>query len=234
MAGRAEIAMNEETNAVITEAELLSKIRDTENNFIERKTAKNSDGWLKTAVAFANSCPVGQPGILYVGVNNNGEVEAQPADFDFEKLQKSISGKIAEAWPPIYVVTHILKKNGLEFVAVVVWGSSSRPHFSGPAWVRIGPETRDASEEQYDKFIAQRSSKFRALEKLIGQVVYWHDTNYRPKQDNGMLVDCNQFYLTVKGHEYGNEYERCFPIDWVTISYNPANRRAHLIVTAPL
>jgi hypothetical protein len=226
--------MNEETNAVVTEDELLSKISDTENNFIERKTAKNTDGWLKTAVAFANSCPIGQPGILYVGVDNNGKVEKQPENFNFEKLQKSISGKIAEAWPPIYFVSHILIKDGLEFVAVVVWGSSSRPHFSGRAFVRAGPETRDASEEEYDKLIAQRSSKIRALEKLIGQVVYWHQTNYRPKENNGILVDCNQFYMTFRGHEYGNEYQRCFPIDWVTISYDPANRRAHLIVTAPL
>jgi hypothetical protein len=50
--------MIEETYAVVTEAELLSKISDTENNFIEHKTANDTDGWLKTAVAFANSCPV--------------------------------------------------------------------------------------------------------------------------------------------------------------------------------
>jgi len=86
--------MLEENYAIVTEEDLLRKVSDTENNFIERKTAKDHDGWLKTAVAFANSCPVGQPGILYVNVDNSGEVIPQPADYDFEKLQKSISKRI--------------------------------------------------------------------------------------------------------------------------------------------
>src|SRR5271170_1317027 len=115
------------------------RISDTEHHFLERKTMKDTNGWLKTAVAFANSCPIGQPGILYVNVDDNGKVISQPLGYDFEKLQKSISKTVREAWPPIYFVTHILNKNGSEFVAVVIYGSPLRPHFSGPAYVRVGP-----------------------------------------------------------------------------------------------
>jgi predicted HTH transcriptional regulator len=141
--------MNEDEYQAVSEEDLLRKITDTENNFIERKTAKDSNGWLKTAVAFANSCPVGQPGILYVGVSDEGEV-IKHSD-DLETIQKNVSASIGRAWPPIYFVSHILKRNGLEFIAVIIYGSPLRPHFSGPAYIRVGPETRDASELEYDK-----------------------------------------------------------------------------------
>ena len=217
--------MLQENYVLVTEDELIRKVSDTENNFVERKTSSNTDGWLKTAVAFANSCPIGQPGILYVNVDDNGKVIFQPVGYDFEKLQKSISKCIAEAWPPIYFITHILNKNGSEFVAVVIYGSPFRPHFSGRAHVRVGPETRDASDEEYDKLIAQRSSKVRALQKLVGKTVYWESLSPAVGNANGTVVDCNQFFLTIDG----GTYQRCFPVDWITISFDPSNRRYCLI-----
>jgi len=201
--------MSEDNYSVVTELELLSKMSDTENNFIERKTEKDHRGWLQTAVAFANSCPVGQPGILYIGVDDNGVVRKQSDGYKFEDLQKNISARIANAWPPIYFVTHILKKDGLEFVAVVIFGSPLRPHFSGPAYVRIGPETRNASEEKYDEFVAQRSSKVRALQKMIGEQVHWVSVNYQPGGADGTLIECNQFYVTIQAITY----QKCLPVD---------------------
>jgi predicted HTH transcriptional regulator len=217
--------MLQENYALVTEDELIRKVSDTENNFVERKTSSNTDGWLKTAVAFANSCPIGQPGFLYVNVDDNGKVIPQPSEFDFEKLLKSISKRIGEAWPPIYFVTHILNKSGSEFVAVVIYGSPLRPHFSGSAYVRVGPETLDASDEEHDKLIAQRSSKVRALQKLVGKTVYWESLSPTAGNANGKVVDCNQFYVTIDG----GTYQRCFPVDWITISFDPNNQRYCLI-----
>ncbi|MGA2429653.1 MAG: ATP-binding protein [Candidatus Acidiferrum sp.] len=74
---------------------MISKTTDTENNFIERKTASDTRGWPETAVAFANSCPVGFPGVLYVGVANNGTIQQHKDPMNFEKLQKTISHVIA-------------------------------------------------------------------------------------------------------------------------------------------
>jgi hypothetical protein len=220
----------EETYIVVTEAELLSKLSDTENNFIERKTANDTDGWLKTAVAFANSCPVGQPGILYIGVEDSGRIKRQADNYDFEDLQKTISKNIGRAWPPIYFVSHVLKKDSLPFVAVVIFGSPQRPHFSGPAYVRVGPETRNASEQQYDELVAQRSSKVRALQKLQGQVVHWHETRHQgAAYPNGTLTECNQFYVIIES----TSYQKCFPLDWVTISYEPAQKKYLLLVHTP-
>jgi predicted HTH transcriptional regulator len=94
--------MLQENYTLVTDDELIRKASDTENNFIERKTCSNTDDWLKAAVAFANSCPIGQPGIPYINVDDGGKVIPQPAGYDFEKLQKGIGKKIREAWPPIY------------------------------------------------------------------------------------------------------------------------------------
>lgn len=222
--------MLEEIYAAVTETELVSKLSDTENNFIERKTVNDTDGWLKTAVAFANSCPVGQPGILYVGVDDSGKVK-KPADtFDFEELQKTISKIIGRAWPPIYFVSHVLKKNELPFIATVVFGSPLRPHFSGPSYVRVGPETRNASEQQYDDLIAQRSSKVRALQKLKGEPIRWTMAlAHGAAPASGTITECNQFYVSIDG---GN-YQRCFPLEWIKLSYEPAQKRYLLVIEAP-
>jgi len=134
----------------VSEADLIKKLSDTEDNFIERKLVKDHRGWLNTAVAFANSCPIGYPGVLFVGVDNNGNVERHSNLVDFEKLQKSISERISDAWPPIYHFSQTLKKDSAEFVAVLIPGSELRPHFAGHSYVRVGPETRKASEARFN------------------------------------------------------------------------------------
>ena len=68
--------MLQENYAIVTEEDLLRKVSDTENNFVERKTISDTRGWLETAVAFANLCPIGQPGILYIGANSAESAES--------------------------------------------------------------------------------------------------------------------------------------------------------------
>jgi predicted HTH transcriptional regulator len=50
-------------------------MRNFEDHFVERKTAKDEKDRLKTVVAFANSAPFGYPSILFIGVKNSGEIE---------------------------------------------------------------------------------------------------------------------------------------------------------------
>jgi hypothetical protein len=208
--------------------ELIQKLSDTEDNFIERKLIRDHTGWLNTGVAFANSCPIGFPGVLFVGVDNNGNVERHNNPVDFERLQKSISERISDAWPPIYHYSQALKKDGAEFVAVLIPGSALRPHFAGPSYIRVGAETRKASEQQFDLLIAQRSSKVRALQQLIGKDVFWYSFEASPFGGNGKgkILECNQFFLTITGEAY----QRCFPINWIEISFEPANGLHYLII----
>jgi hypothetical protein len=229
MIERIEINLADNLHISVSDDDLISKVTDTENNFIERKTVSDTRGWLETAVAFANSCPVGYPAVLFIGVDNSGLIQQHKEPPNFEKLQKSISARIDEAWPPIYHYSKTLRKNGAEFVAVVIPGSAQRPHFSGKAFVRVGPQTRHALEDEYDKLIAQRSSKVRAIQKLIGTVVSWHSLEAAPLggHGDGTLIDCNQFFLTFR--IANSTTDRCFPIDWTTISFDSHNRRYQLI-----
>jgi hypothetical protein len=229
MSEEIQLHLADSLHVSVSDDDLISKTTDTENNFIERKTVADTRGWLETAVAFANSSPVGYPAILFVGVDNSGLVQQHKEALNFEKLQKSVTNRINEAWPPIYHYSKTLRKDGAEFLAVVIPGSTQRPHFSGQAFVRVGPQTRQASEDEYDKLISQRSSKVRALQKLIGTIITWHSLEAAPLggHGDGTLVECNQFFLTIR--IANSTTERCFPIEWTTISRDPSNQRAHLI-----
>ncbi len=158
-----ELQLRLDDGLTLSDDDLTRKLSDTENAFIERKTAKDRMGWLKTAVAFANTCPEGLVGLLYIGVDDEGQIHNLPPDANFEKLQKTVSETITAAFPPIYYLSKTLSKNGQEFLVVIIPGSANRPHFAGKSYVRVGPETREASDDQFERLIAERSSVVRVL-----------------------------------------------------------------------
>ena len=221
--------MSNELNVALTEEELLLRFGNTEDNFVERKSISDWKDWLKTVVAFANSCPIGFPGLLFIGVNDDGTVQRLNEPVGLEKLQKSLAEKINEAWPPIYFLPKILRKEDREFLVVLVPGSPQRPHFAGQSYVRVGPETRRVSEDQFDNLILQRSSKGRELVKMIGKQIAWEMFGRQGGGAQAVVADCNQFFITLDG----GSYKRCFPIDWITISFDPTNQRPHLMVHYP-
>jgi hypothetical protein len=92
--------------------------------------------------------------------------------------------------------------------------------------VRVGPQTKKASEEQYGRLMAEHNSKVRELRKLIGKTVFWHSLSPFTGNADGIVVGCNQFFLTV----HGSTYKRSFPIDWISISSEPDTNRYQLIV----
>jgi predicted HTH transcriptional regulator len=181
----------------ITDADLLLRLTNHEDHFVERKTSGDSKDWLKTVVGFANSAPVGYPAVLYIGVRNNGEIEET---VNLDSLQKTLGKKLEDAYPPIYYMTKILVKDGKQFLAVIVPGSDQRPHFAGPSYVRIGSETKVASEPQFQNLIAQRQNKAYEILKWKGKPIalaYRDDPKRMPFQPGHVILeDCNQFYLT--------------------------------------
>src|SRR5882762_1659992 len=146
----------------LTDQDILLKLSAFEDAFVERKTAGDSKDWLKTVVAFANSAPVGDPAILFIGVRNNGDIEEGT---NLDSLQRTLSEKLALAYPPIFYLSKVLQKNDKQFLAVIVSGSENRPHFAGPAYVREGSKSVTSSDKQFDALIAERSSKVREILK---------------------------------------------------------------------
>jgi hypothetical protein len=78
----------------LTDIELLPRIGNFENHFVERKTTGDKKDWIKTVAAFANSAPDGYPCVLYLGVKDNGDIETPQANLD--TLQKTFNREMDE------------------------------------------------------------------------------------------------------------------------------------------
>lgn len=107
-------------------------LTNLEDAFVERKSTGDMRDLLKTAVGLANSMPVGYPAILFYGVTNKGEPEGKA---NLDRLQRTLSEKLSEAYPPIYYLPKVLRHKGKEFLAVIIPGSEDRPHFAGQSYM---------------------------------------------------------------------------------------------------
>ncbi len=203
-----------------TDEDLLCRLANYEDNFTERKTSSDSRDWVKTVVAFANSLPVGHPGVLFVGVKNDGTPEV---DINLDSLQKTFSEKMNAAYPPIYYLPHVLNYQGIRVLAVIVPGSEMRPHFTGQSYIREGSQNIKASEKQFNELIAQRNSKAYEILKWKGKSVklsYTRPGNTRPSRFGPVRVlDCNQFYVTLES----DGALSAIPLKRLDISFDPVN-----------
>ena len=216
----------------IKDDDIIARLRNFEDNFVERKTSRDTKGWLNTTVAFANSVPEGYPGILFIGVNNDGDIEGTA---NFESLQKSYNAVIGAAYPPIYALPKVLSHEGKQFLAVLVPGSPDRPHFAGKAYVRNGPESKEASEEQFTALIASRNSKANEILKWKGKPIFVDLMNVDRLYERGpvdksladvQILDCTQFYVTLGFPQGVNSY----PLSRVDISFAHTRDRLKLEV----
>jgi predicted HTH transcriptional regulator len=149
--------------------ELTKRLRDEEDNFVERKSPGVSATDIRRAVVgFANSVPAGREAILFIGIGNKGAIEGCP---DTDGRQKDVRRFLAECYPPIAYRCEVVTIEETKVLAVVVPSSSNRPHFAGPAFVRQGSESVTASEPQFDELIRQRSSAVSKALKIKDQVV---------------------------------------------------------------
>jgi len=193
---------------MLTEEALILRLKSNEHDFVERKPLKQHGEWRNSAVAFANSAPIGWPAVLFVGVNNAGVPQCQTVG-DVENLIRSVSDALDNAYPAIY--RHVVPLNIPDegrCVSVVIPGSPTRPHFSGQSYVRVGDQTKSASEAQFAELIAVRSSKVRAIMEWVDKEITWtHLIPHPPyggvtravnSPDTVVVATCNQHYITVR------------------------------------
>jgi len=220
----------------LTDNDILLRLRDLEDSFVERKTESDSADWAKTVVAFANSMPVGYPAILFIGVTNDGVVQGLENP---EATQKSLSKRVSHCFPIPYYFTRVMEFEGGRFLAVVVPGSQDRPHFAGSAFVREGSKSIAASEEQFGRLIAQRNSKAYEILKWMGKSIclwspstrggtYHPSTGYRSEC---RVKDCNQFYVTIEGSQVGGVVS--FDFEAFEIGFDHKSERLELRFKAP-
>src|SRR5258706_14454892 len=136
----------------------------------------------------------------------------------------------------------VLEKDSKKFLAVIVRGSENRPHFAGQSFIRDGTQTVVASSEQFEKLIAERSSKTYTISKWIGKSVTVQypaqaytisgTSQARPGPiKTASIRDCNNFYVgfeTLEGINEGKLFSE--PISHLEISFDDAKSRLKLIV----
>jgi hypothetical protein len=137
-----------------------------------------------------------------------------------------------KVYPRIAYVPKVVNDNGRQALAVIIPGSESRPHFAGLAYVRKGPESVDASEDQFAELIAQRNSKAALILRWKGKSVCVFtrtgDSELAWPNDT-TLVDCNQFYVTLQ--RYLHEPPVSFPLSRVEINFDNLKKRLQLEVS---
>jgi hypothetical protein len=204
----------------LSDEDILSRLRNTEDNTVERKVASDYRDCLKTAVGFSNSLPVGDPGIIFVGVDNKG---APQGGQNFDSLQINVSKELNKIYPQISPQMLVRKdESGKEFLAVIVRGSENRPHFAGPSYIREGSQTLPASKQQFERLIAERNSKLRYILQWKGkQITYRYlEPNLKPTRA-GILTDCNQHFVVIDG-------TRAIPLECVLVSHDGTDKRLKL------
>ena len=214
----------------LSDQELLLRLRNFEDNFVERKTSSDSKDWLKTIVAFANSTPIGYPAVLYIGVKDDGTPEEKTVNLD--SLQKSFVEKVRNHYPPIYHVTKVLEIGGRQFLAVVIPGSPDRPHFAGRSFIRKGSKTVEASDEQFANLIAMRNSKAYEILKWKGKTITLDVMNVEHTYTVGPVAssqaftveDCNQFHVTLDA----GTFKKSVPLARIEISFDQKAQRLKL------
>jgi hypothetical protein len=216
----------------LNDAELLARMQNFEDHLVERKTAKDEKDWKKTAVAFANSAPVGLPAVLYIAVRNNGEIETPQPDLD--DIQKKFNRQMERVYPRIAYVPKIITENGRQALAIIITGSELRPHFAGLSYVRRGSESIESSEEQFEELIASRTAKCREILKWKGKPVTLRYLNVEPamhklgrrigRSKEAVIQACNSFYVTLQEERVVGS----FPLTSVDITFDYENSRLAL------
>jgi predicted HTH transcriptional regulator len=208
----------------LSDADLLARMRNFEDHMVERKTFKDERDWKKTAVAFANSVPVGLPAVLYIGVRENGDIEIPQPNLD--EAQKKFNAMMKKVYPRIAYTTKILSHEGKQALAIIIPGSELRPHFAGLSYVRNGSESPEASEQQFAVLIASRSAKSSELLKWkLKKITVYHLNVSHAMYSVGrigsttemFIRDCNSFYVTL---DRGGKEPVSYPLRNVDLSFD--------------
>lgn len=153
--------------AGLVRIDLIERIRDHEDSFVERKL--EGGDFKRTIVAFANSVPAEREAVLYIGVGDKGEIVGITNPDSLQKKIRKIC--LEECYPPIHFTTEILRIDNKAILAVIIPPSSNKPHFSGPAFIRRGCESISASPDLFNDLITSRDSKAYEILRYKNQIV---------------------------------------------------------------
>jgi Putative DNA-binding domain len=218
----------------LNEVDLVARMKNFEDHLVERKVISDQKDWKKTAVAFANSVPVGLPAVLFIGVRDNGEIETPQPNLD--DAQKKFNKYMQDVYPRVPYVPKIISDKGQQALAIIIPGSELRPHFAGLSYVRRGSESIEASEQQFDELITQRNSKAAKILAWKGKTITV-DIPLPPNASNleyrvtnkfnaSVVTECTSFYVSLQPSP--TEPPTSFSLSRVEILFDNLRQRLQL------
>ncbi|HWE92221.1 MAG TPA: RNA-binding domain-containing protein, partial [Pseudonocardiaceae bacterium] len=144
----------------LTTAELTALLNDIECDRAERKeSARDVDKIGQIICAFANDLPAhGKPGVLFVGVKDNGASADLPIT---DQLLQNLASYRDQGHilPPPSMTVRKLVLNGITMAVVEVEPTNSPPvAYKGRIWVRVGPRRGIANSEDERRLNERRRS----------------------------------------------------------------------------
>ena len=143
--------------ATYSDAELDALMSDLESDLVERKeSAADGRKIRRNVCAFANDLPGhDRPGVVLVGVRDDGTCASLPIDDDLLTKLANIRGDgDILPLPSMTVQRRVLK--GCEVAVVAVEPSADTPvRYRGRVWIRIGPSVHEGSVED-ERLLTER------------------------------------------------------------------------------
>ena len=143
--------------AMYSDAELEVLMSDLESDLVERKeSAADGKKIRRNVCAFANDLPGhGRPGVVLVGVRDDGSCASLPIDDALLTGLANIRGEGAILPLPSMTVQKRMLR-GCEVAIVSVEPSADTPvRYQGRVWVRVGPSVREGSVED-ERLLTER------------------------------------------------------------------------------
>jgi hypothetical protein len=223
---------------MIPHDQLRTLVLTEESELLERKkSCPNGSELRQTLVAFANSVPPGQFGVLLLGVAPDGSLHSVDSP---DQTQKSIL-RIAtqECYPPIRCSLQLFRHDQRDLLAVIIPYSDQRPHFSGRSYVRIGSVSKEASDPQFEQLIASRHDKVAKISGVLGQVI---DVRFRdgvlrtdshpsagfPSDGAYKVMSCDRWLVMLQ--DFMNSWIIGVPTDCVKLEWSAAKKNLRLFV----
>jgi hypothetical protein len=217
--------------------ELLQRILNFEDNYVERKLRGNSAEFRKTLVAFANSLPDDREAVLFIGIDDAGSIVGLEQN-NSDSLQKTIFNIAQkECYPPIKIYSECLIYEDKTILAVVIPSSTNKPHFSGPAYIRVGSQSVVASEEQFNELILSRNSKIKMILGMRGKTIALKNPRYSYTAANGThfsglalgeIIECDPYRVKIKSQN--NNFIQTFQLEKLSIGYEDSLEMDSLVV----
>jgi hypothetical protein len=180
--------------------------------------------------------------VLFVGIHDKtGEVLGVEKTDQLQKRLREICQ--SDCYPPINYTSEVLAVGDKKVVAVVIPFSKEKPHFTGPAYVRVGSESPKASARQYEELILSRNDKTREILKhkndiwtvlgigyKLGSNKPLHDSNYREMREC-RIEACTGHIVTISDISTQESFSE--PLAHITINYDQKKWRPMLLVRFP-